>query len=76
MMAQSLDAYDSLQSEIYRDGFTDGYNDSEPKFLEVNYLQGFAAGCRAKSTELSSQLALLTQQPDRYQQIYSSVDEF
>ena len=76
MMTQSLNAYESLQSEIYIDGFTDGYNGSGSKFLDVTYLQGFAAGCRAKSAELSSQLTLLTQSPDRYWQIYNPVDEF
>ncbi len=65
-----------MQSEIYTDGISDGYEGVKPKHLDINYLQGYADGTRAKLVEVQAELELLKTDSDRYHQIYSAAADF
>lgn len=65
-----------MQSEIYTDGITDGYEGNRPKHVDINYLQGYADGTRAKLVEVQAELHLLKTDSDRYFQIYNAPDDF
>lgn len=68
--------FEELEHDLFLNGFSDGYECSEPQHLEVPYLQGYARGAKGKISELLSQLELLTTNSNRYEQIYPTEQEF
>lgn len=67
---------EAMQEEIYTDGVTDGYEGIKPKHLDINYLQGYAEGTRAKLVEVQGQLDLLISDSALYHRIYNAPDDF